>query len=129
MWPRSNQKLTIRLFEGTPTSSRGARKQAGWRVDRRDPQNSHPPGWVAESLPLIRTNDSLRCTLEHAFFGLATPPKRATDANRHCLTFDLAGAGEETAAVLVPRFTSDSPGEVGSRERCFARHLWQPSHA
>jgi hypothetical protein len=103
--------LTIRWFEEAPTRAgeSGSKLVGEWIVE--NPGYQPPALRAPEPLPITQTNNSLLCTLEHAFFGLATPPKRAADASRHPLTFSLAGAGEEAAVVLVPRITSDSPGE------------------
>jgi len=49
-------------------------------------------------------------------FGLSTSTTRTSESNGLHLHFELAGAGEDAAAVLVPRFTADSPAakwEVG----------------
>ncbi len=58
-WPRSSQKLTIRWFEGT--LSEQGKLLGEWVVP--NPAYQPPTPWVAESLPLARTNGPLRCTL------------------------------------------------------------------
>jgi hypothetical protein len=112
-WPRSSQNLIIRWFEGKIFEQ--GKLLGEWVVP--NPAFQPPARWVAESLPVTHTNGPLRCTLERVLSGLDSPGQRTNDGSGRRLSFALARTGQEAAAVLMPRFTADSPAanwEVGS---------------